>query len=112
MADTITILYGSRAVEYPAHELDDEFSQLWEDHHAYQAYRAGITARGNITLTQNADAAAEAARESFRHAAKAIECRERRAARAARIRPEYLESAMSGAIGADGYCYSDADPGL
>ena len=112
MSETITVLYGSRQVKYPAWQFADDFSQMWEDHHAHQAWSAGIRARMAIRLTLDADKAAEAAREAFRHAAKALECRERRAARDARIRPQYVESAVSGAIGADGYCYSDADPGM
>jgi hypothetical protein len=36
--------------------------------------------------------------------------REEREARRAQF--AYREEAISGAIGADGYCYSDADPGM
>lgn len=118
-SDTITVLYGSRAVEYPAWQLDDQFSQLWEDHHAAMAAQTSLHARcvcklatAETMTAARISSAYQSARDAARHALKAMECRDRRAARNARIRPAYIESAISGAIGADGYCYSDADPGM
>lgn len=117
--DTITVLYGACEVLYHAFELDDEVSQLWEDHHAAMAAQTSLHARcvcklatADMMTATRISSAYQSAREAARHALKAMECRDRRAARDARMRIEYVESAISGAIGADGYCYSDADPGM
>lgn len=80
---TINVLDDAEMRAYAMWEWDDEFSQMWEDHHARQARHFGLMARCYIALAQDPAGAALAAREAFHAAAKVIQCREVRAGRSA-----------------------------
>ncbi len=80
---TINVLDGAEMRAYAAWELDDEFSQMWEDYHAREAWSAGLHARCCIQLVADPERAYVASRNAFRAAAKVLQCREVRAGRSA-----------------------------